>query len=212
MPQDDFLRAVANMEQALANALNAISGTATPRQVERILKLIIKKEIVLEFLLEEFPITPPTLTPVDCEECSISYNQDSIPAELSPNRTGPGPIPVRIGTADPLTIRFCPCNDPDRNLVRLHFNSPLGDTNFMFEGSITDILVCSAALNTAEFLGEGSIGTQDYIFSLTIATVAGAQVLTFVFTNQADITDTFTVVLRPTSISPDQRVDIVDCG
>lgn len=52
-----FLEAVANMEQALANALNSVSGSeaVTPEELERILRLIIKKEIVLEFLLDEFP-------------------------------------------------------------------------------------------------------------------------------------------------------------
>lgn len=57
-PQENFLQAVANMEQALANALNAVSSDtgSTPEQLQRILKLIIKKEIILEFLLEEFPM------------------------------------------------------------------------------------------------------------------------------------------------------------
>lgn len=56
-PQEMFLEAVANMEQALANALNSVSGSeaVTPAELERILRLIIKKEIVLEFLLDEFP-------------------------------------------------------------------------------------------------------------------------------------------------------------
>ncbi|WP_313803710.1 hypothetical protein [Cytobacillus sp.] len=56
-PQEMFLEAVANMEQALANALNSVSGNeaVTPEELERILRLIIKKEIVLEFLLDEFP-------------------------------------------------------------------------------------------------------------------------------------------------------------
>ncbi|MFC4023631.1 hypothetical protein ACFOUV_07320 [Oceanobacillus longus] len=66
MPQDNFLHAVANMEQALANALDSVSSSAstTPDDFSRILKLIIKKEIVLEFLLEEFPFPqPPGSTP-----------------------------------------------------------------------------------------------------------------------------------------------------
>ncbi|MED3573284.1 hypothetical protein ACTHO0_03855 [Cytobacillus praedii] len=56
-PQEMFLEAVANMEQALANALNSVTGIegVTPEEIERILRLIIKKEIVLEFLLDEFP-------------------------------------------------------------------------------------------------------------------------------------------------------------
>ncbi|MFC4023635.1 hypothetical protein ACFOUV_07340 [Oceanobacillus longus] len=55
-PQEVFLQAVTNMEDSLANTLNAVSVNATPQELERILKLIIKKEIVLEFLLEEFPM------------------------------------------------------------------------------------------------------------------------------------------------------------
>ncbi|MED3552061.1 hypothetical protein [Cytobacillus praedii] len=56
-PQEMFLEAVANMEQALANALNSVTGIegVSPEEIERILRLIIKKEIVLEFLLDEFP-------------------------------------------------------------------------------------------------------------------------------------------------------------
>ncbi|RDW16420.1 hypothetical protein CWR48_17425 [Oceanobacillus arenosus] len=55
-PQEAFLKSVAHMEESLANALDAVSGRANPRQLERILRLIIKKEIVLEFLLNEFPM------------------------------------------------------------------------------------------------------------------------------------------------------------
>ncbi|WP_249872056.1 hypothetical protein [Oceanobacillus saliphilus] len=59
MPQENFLHAVANMEMALANALSADSSSSsvTPDQLSRLLKLIIKKEIILEFLLEEFPFS-----------------------------------------------------------------------------------------------------------------------------------------------------------
>ncbi|MFC4023634.1 hypothetical protein ACFOUV_07335 [Oceanobacillus longus] len=56
-PRENFLRSVANMENALASALNAASGNSTPTELERLLKLIIKKEIVLEFLLED--VFPP---------------------------------------------------------------------------------------------------------------------------------------------------------
>ncbi|WP_249872072.1 hypothetical protein [Oceanobacillus saliphilus] len=54
---DSFLQAVANMEDALASTLNAASSAPnlSPGQLERLLRLIIKKEIVLEFLLDEFP-------------------------------------------------------------------------------------------------------------------------------------------------------------
>ncbi|MDQ6598595.1 hypothetical protein E2K98_14115 [Bacillus salipaludis] len=55
-PQDDFRTAAAAMEQALADALNAAVKVQNPDTgfIERLLKLIIKKEIVLELLLEEF--------------------------------------------------------------------------------------------------------------------------------------------------------------
>ena len=54
--KEAFLRAAAKMEDSLATTLNTVSANATPQELERILKLIIKKEMVLEFLLEEFPI------------------------------------------------------------------------------------------------------------------------------------------------------------
>ena len=51
-----FPQAAANMEQALADTLQAVRiSTSNVDDIARILKLIIKKEIVLEFLLEEFP-------------------------------------------------------------------------------------------------------------------------------------------------------------
>lgn len=69
--REDFLQAVGNMEQALANVLNTVSGNANAQQLDRILKLIVKKEIVLEFLLEEvFPPTPP-------EECGCQTSNQA---------------------------------------------------------------------------------------------------------------------------------------
>ncbi|MED1472276.1 hypothetical protein [Bacillus salipaludis] len=55
-PQNDFRTAAAAMEQALADALDAAVKVQNPDTdfIERLLKLIIKKEIVLELLLEEF--------------------------------------------------------------------------------------------------------------------------------------------------------------
>ena len=62
-PQEEFLQAVTNMENALANVLNnAVS--ANSNQLERLLKLIIKKEIVLEFLLED--VFPPNGNGLEC--------------------------------------------------------------------------------------------------------------------------------------------------
>lgn len=55
-PQEAFLQAVTNMEDSLANTLNVVSVNATSQELEKVLKLIIKKEIVLGFLLEEFPM------------------------------------------------------------------------------------------------------------------------------------------------------------
>jgi hypothetical protein len=45
---------IARMEGALAGALEAVTERGTPEQVERILNLLIKKEIVLEQLLDKF--------------------------------------------------------------------------------------------------------------------------------------------------------------
>ncbi|MED1305174.1 hypothetical protein BK704_11390 [[Bacillus thuringiensis] serovar konkukian] len=52
--QNDFKQAVANMEQALADALKAAVTNGNTQTIERILKLVIKKEIILELLVEEF--------------------------------------------------------------------------------------------------------------------------------------------------------------
>jgi hypothetical protein len=59
-PLEDFRSAAAAMEQALADALSmavSVAGTGSTdglEAIEKLLKLIIKKEIVLELLLEEF--------------------------------------------------------------------------------------------------------------------------------------------------------------
>ncbi|MGG5737433.1 hypothetical protein [Bacillus cereus group sp. IBL03679] len=50
----DFKQAVANMEQALADALKAAVASGNTKTIEKILKLVIKKEIILELLVEEF--------------------------------------------------------------------------------------------------------------------------------------------------------------
>lgn len=54
-PRELFEQAAADMEMALANALSAAVEFGSIEDIERILKLVIKKEIVLELLLEEFP-------------------------------------------------------------------------------------------------------------------------------------------------------------
>lgn len=52
----DFHNAAAEMEQALANVLNATvkDKNVSSKQIERILKSVLKKEIVLSMLLDEF--------------------------------------------------------------------------------------------------------------------------------------------------------------
>lgn len=54
-PQELFALAVADMEQALAEALGAANTAGDTVAIENILRLIIKKEIVLELLMDEFP-------------------------------------------------------------------------------------------------------------------------------------------------------------
>lgn len=207
-----MMNEAAKMEAALANALQFAVENGDPDFLERILRLIIKKEIVLELLLEElFPPPPPPPPPPGCETCSIFYNQGDVPAVLT---SAANPPPGITGMADPLRIRLCPCNQPDRNEVVLQFNAAGTANDFRFEGFITDIISCDAATNNAEFRGEGTIrGGADYDFDLTIVTdpVTGVQTITFIFTNQADPADTFTVVLTPPIENPDKRVDIVDC-
>lgn len=56
--RDDFLQAVAAMETSLANLLARISEEGTPADAERLLKLIIKKEMLLDFMIQDFPDTP----------------------------------------------------------------------------------------------------------------------------------------------------------
>ncbi|MEC3656847.1 hypothetical protein P9148_17455 [Bacillus siamensis] len=52
-PQELFLLAVVNMEQALGDAVRVANGVGDLAAIERILRLVIKKEIVLELLAEE---------------------------------------------------------------------------------------------------------------------------------------------------------------
>ncbi|WAA13135.1 hypothetical protein [Fervidibacillus halotolerans] len=51
--KENLIDAIAQMEGALAAALEAANAYGTPEQIEAILRLIIKKEIILELLLDE---------------------------------------------------------------------------------------------------------------------------------------------------------------
>ncbi|MFC5463686.1 hypothetical protein [Lederbergia graminis] len=51
--KQEFIQAVTHLEKSLANALNAVSQTGTPENVENFTKLMIKKEIILSTLLDE---------------------------------------------------------------------------------------------------------------------------------------------------------------
>lgn len=104
--RDNFIQSVANMEDALANALNStLENTATPSGLERLLKLIIKKEIVLEFLLDDFP-------PV----CTVETNSFSnitpivIPATGTEGPAAPYPSPILVtgltGAIQKITVTF----------------------------------------------------------------------------------------------------------
>ncbi|MCM3654489.1 heterocycloanthracin/sonorensin family bacteriocin [Metabacillus litoralis] len=64
-----LLEPIANMEQALVNTLNAVVASgASPKEIERILKLIIKKEkILFELLLEECQMTIDADANVDAD-------------------------------------------------------------------------------------------------------------------------------------------------
>ncbi|MFC4023633.1 hypothetical protein ACFOUV_07330 [Oceanobacillus longus] len=106
--RENFIQSVANMEDALTNALNAASGNATPSELERLLKLIIKKEIVLEFLLDEFPDL--------CRVTTSTFSNTTpilIPAEGSEFDEGPAaPYPSSVnvsgltGAVQKVTVTF----------------------------------------------------------------------------------------------------------
>ena len=53
--EEYFKAAAARMEDALASALNAVTSkpNVTPDEIAKVLKLIIKKEMILEFLLDD---------------------------------------------------------------------------------------------------------------------------------------------------------------
>ncbi|HEY4552679.1 MAG TPA: hypothetical protein VIG80_05760 [Bacillaceae bacterium] len=53
LPREGFLESLINMERALGNTLRAAAQTGTPRQIEHITGLLIKKEIILASLLEK---------------------------------------------------------------------------------------------------------------------------------------------------------------
>lgn len=92
------------MENALTNALNA-SGNAAPNDLEKLLRLIIKKEIVLEFLLEEFP-----------DLCSLTTNTFTnitpiiIPVEGTSGPAAPYPSSIDVsgltGAIQKVTLTF----------------------------------------------------------------------------------------------------------
>lgn len=69
-----FLEAVADTEHALADTMDTIAygaeqNSVSHDQLKRFIKLLIKKEIVLEFLLEEFyPIYTALTPPVEPTE------------------------------------------------------------------------------------------------------------------------------------------------
>lgn len=103
--RENFIQSVANMEDALTNVLNAASGNATPSQLERLLKLIIKKEIVLEFLLEEFPDL--------CRDTTSMFSNTTpivIPEEGTEGPAAPYPSSINVsgltGAIQKVTVTF----------------------------------------------------------------------------------------------------------
>ncbi|WP_203361527.1 hypothetical protein [Bacillus sp. REN10] len=225
-----LLASVALEEIALAHVVNAeaekiqkvvgtLGSTLTPapnlqdllrvnRSVEKVLKKVIAKELILLFKLEEIleipeePEEPGPPPPFGCETCSIFYNRGGLTAVKT--ETGQDPI---TGLASPLRIRFCgPCANPRFNEVVLQFVVPGGSGDFRFEGFVTDFSDCSAADDEATLEGEGTIGNTNYDFVATISN--NGQNVEFVFTNQTDPADTFTVNI---TIPANKAIDIKDC-
>lgn len=109
-PQKRFVKAAADMEQALADSLNAVveRDDFCPEQLERILRLITKKEIILSFLLDDvhsFHFKP--------KKRKFTYSNTNpiwIPAEGTRGPANPYPSTIQVsglkGLVKKVTVKF----------------------------------------------------------------------------------------------------------
>lgn len=95
-PQKKFLLAAADMEQALADALHAVieHDDFCPEQLEWMLKLITKKEIILSFLLDD--INKLNFKPQKRKKTFRNTNPIWIPAEGFTGPANPYPSTIQV--------------------------------------------------------------------------------------------------------------------
>lgn len=209
-PRENFLRSVANMENALSNALNAASENSTPTELERLLKLIIKKEIVLEFLLED--VFPPPNGECPCKfRLGIAGNA----ADATVTVTNPeGMVTTFMGTINFSAVQ-CFTGGPNCNPAvdnfRIAFGADGSTINFTQgrRGTIAcmDNIVATLQDGTAQATGNVLDGefTVDFSYTIDPVTDIATVVITATGEDGTVFQTTFTAAVSPQTF-------IGDCG
>src|SRR3954464_11861425 len=132
MANGAFRDALARLEQALAGSLEVVNLRGTPDQIERVIRLLIKKEIVMELLLDEIGPGVSYGTFWQSQFLTVPFNQP-----FSFNNTGPTAGGVSL--LNPTTVSIV---EPGDYRVTYHVSYFGGTAN-------PDIPVVSLRLNNA---------------------------------------------------------------
>jgi len=197
---------IANMEAALADVLRAVGPASTPDRLERILKLILLKNILFGIIKDDCPPFPDE----DCL-CSIRGTRG----------TGQGTNPtstITINEGTPVTggettwnIRICdPCDRPNPQVI-LNFQVPGTPTqNFNFNDVASEIVECDPVAGTATIEGVTRRGNDFYTYTLEIT--EGGEVMTFTANALSPTTEVQTFEATVTAAPNDTLVEIEPCN